>query len=237
MIKIAFCDDDMEVLHQMNELLDRYRVERNEDITYVAFQSPFELLTEIEKGIRPDILFLDVVMPGQNGMDVAKEIRQYDTNMKIIFLTSSKEFAFDSYEVKALQYLLKPVSPNQLWSIMNDFMVLIKNQKEIFVARTSDGFCKIALEDTNYLEAQNKSVLVFPHNGTSIEIRELFSRCEEIFTLEQGFFRCHRSYIINLNFVNQFTKNSVTMTNGVTLPISRSRSLAFKEAYFTYMFE
>ena len=53
MIKIAFCDDDMEVLHQMNELLDRYRVERNEDITYAAFQSPFELLTEIEKGIRP----------------------------------------------------------------------------------------------------------------------------------------------------------------------------------------
>ena len=51
MIKIAFCDDDMEVLHQMNELLDRYRVERNEDITYAAFQSPFELLTEIEKGI------------------------------------------------------------------------------------------------------------------------------------------------------------------------------------------
>ena len=237
MIKIAFCDDDMEVLHQMNELLDRYRVERNEDITYAAFQSPFELLTEIEKGIRPDILFLDVVMPGQNGMDVAKEIRQYDTNMKIIFLTSSKEFAFDSYEVKALQYLLKPVSPNQLWSIMDDFIALIKNQKEIFVARTSDGFCKIALEDTNYLEAQNKSVLVFPHNGTSIEIRELFSRCEEIFTLEQGFFRCHRSYIINLNFVNQFTKNSVTMTNGVTLPISRNRSLAFKEAYFTYMFE
>lgn len=120
---------------------------------------------------------------------------------------------------------------------MDDFIALIKNQKEIFVARTSDGFCKITLEDTNYLEAQNKSVLVFPHNGTSIEIRELFSRCEEIFTLEQGFFRCHRSYIINLNFVNQFTKNSVTMTDGVTLPISRNRSLAFKEAYFSYMFE
>ena len=101
MIKIAFCDDDMEVLHQMNELLDRYRVERNEDITYAAFQSPFELLTEIEKGIRPDILFLDVVMPGQNGMDVAKEIRQYDTNMKIIFLTSSPEFAVESYSVGA----------------------------------------------------------------------------------------------------------------------------------------
>lgn len=56
MIKIAFCDDDMEVLHQMNELLDRYRVERNEDITYAAFQSPFELLTEIISAL--DILLL-----------------------------------------------------------------------------------------------------------------------------------------------------------------------------------
>ena len=109
MIKIAFCDDDMEVLHQMNELLDRYRAERNEDITYAAFQSPFELLTEIEKGIRPDILFLDVVMPGQNGMDVAKEIRQYDTNMKIIFLTSSPEFAVESYSVGAYFYQLQPI--------------------------------------------------------------------------------------------------------------------------------
>ena len=184
-----------------------------------------------------DLIFLDVLMPLLNGIDTAKELRRQNQNVPIIFLTSSKEFAFDSYEVKALQYLLKPVSPNQLWSIMDDFMALIKNQKEIFVARTSDGFCKIALEDTNYLEAQNKSVLVFPRNGTSIEIRELFSRCEEVFSLEQGFFRCHRSYIINLNFVNQFTKNSVTMTDGVTLPISRNRSLAFKEAYFSYMFE
>ena len=119
MIKIAFCDDDMEVLHQMNELLDRYRVERNEDITYAAFQSPFELLTEIEKGIRPDILFLDVVMPGQNGMDVAKEIRQYDTNMKIIFLTSSPEFAVESYSVGAYFYQLKPIWEESFFRLMD----------------------------------------------------------------------------------------------------------------------
>ena len=103
----------------MNELLDCYRVERNEDITYAAFQSPFELLTEIEKGIRPDILFLDVVMPGQNGMDVAKEIRQYDTNMKIIFLTSSPEFAVESYSVGAYFYQLKPIWEESFFRLMD----------------------------------------------------------------------------------------------------------------------
>ena len=71
---------------------------------------------------------------------------------------------------------------------MDDFIALIKNQKEIFVARTSDGFCKITLEDTNYLEAQNKSVLVFPHNGTSIEIRELFPGAKKFLLWNKDFF-------------------------------------------------
>ncbi len=235
-MKIAICDDEVAVSEVTKSLLQQWAIHQSISLSVHCYENGDDLILA-QKSECFDLIFLDVLMPLLNGIDTAKELRRQNQNVPIIFLTSSKEFAFDSYEVKALQYLLKPVSPNQLWSIMDDFIALIKNQKEIFVARTSDGFCKIALEDTNYLEAQNKSVLVFSHNGTSIEIRELFSRCEEIFTLEQGFFRCHRSYIINLNFVNQFTKNSVTMTNGVTLPISRNRSLAFKEAYFTYMFE
>lgn len=235
-MKIAICDDEVAVSEVTKSLLQQWAIHQSISLSVQCYENGDDLILA-QKSECFDLIFLDVLMPLLNGIDTAKELRRQNQNVPIIFLTSSKEFAFDSYEVKALQYLLKPVSPNQLWSIMDDFMALIKNQKEIFVARTSDGFCKIALEDTNYLEAQNKSVLVFPRNGTSIEIRELFSRCEEVFSLEQGFFRCHRSYIINLNFVNQFTKNSVTMTDGVTLPISRNRSLAFKEAYFSYMFE
>ena len=235
-MKIAICDDEVAVSEVTKSLLQQWAIHQSISLSVHCYENGDDLILA-QKSECFDLIFLDVLMPLLNGIDTAKELRRQNQNVPIIFLTSSKEFAFDSYEVKALQYLLKPVSPNQLWSIMDDFMALIKNQKEIFVARTSDGFCKIALEDTNYLEAQNKSVFVFPRNGTSIEIRELFSRCEEVFSLEQGFFRCHRSYIINLNFVNQFTKNSVTMTDGVTLPISRNRSLAFKEAYFSYMFE
>ena len=235
-MQIAICDDEVAVSEVTKSLLQQWAIHRSISLSVHCYENGDALILA-QKSECFDLIFLDVLMPLLNGIDTAKELRKQNQNVPIIFLTSSKEFAFDSYEVKALQYLLKPVSPNQLWSIMDDFIALIKNQKEIFVARTSDGFCKITLEDTNYLEAQNKSILVFPHNGTSIEIRELFSRCEEIFTLEQGFFRCHRSYIINLNFVNQFTKNSVTMTDGTTLPISRNRFLAFKESYFTYMFE
>ncbi len=103
------CDDDLSILSELRVLLDRYRVERNVEITSAAFQSPLELLTEIERGTRFDILLLDVMMPGENGIDTAREIRRYDQSMKIIFLTSSAEFAVESYTVGAYFYQLKPI--------------------------------------------------------------------------------------------------------------------------------
>lgn len=115
MIQIGFCDDDPSVLDELHELLGSYRAERNADIAPTAFQSPFELLASIEKGARFDILLLDVLMPGENGIEAAREIRQYDSNVKIIFLTSSAEFAVQSYTVGAYFYQLKPIWPESFF--------------------------------------------------------------------------------------------------------------------------
>lgn len=85
MIQIAFCDDDQTVLAQLSALLEKYRAQRCVQIQCTAFHSPLDLLAEIEKGTRYDILFLDVIMPAENGITAAKEIRQYDNVVKIIF--------------------------------------------------------------------------------------------------------------------------------------------------------
>ena len=99
MIKIAFCDDDLLVLNELSVLVDRYRVSHNREIAYTTYNSPLELLAGIERGTRYDILFLDVLMPGENGIETAREIRTWDKSVKIIFLTSSEEFAVQSYVV------------------------------------------------------------------------------------------------------------------------------------------
>lgn len=204
MIKIAFCDDDMEVLHQMNELLDRYRVERNEDITYAAFQSPFELLTEIEKGIRPDILFLDVVMPGQNGMDVAKEIRQYDTNMKIIFLTSSPEFAVESYTVGAYFYQLKPIWEESFFRLMDSVL----GRKLLF-----------HLENGAVLEGA----------GSLDDLAgQLMQYC--------NFFRPHRSFLVNMEYIQNISSRSIKMVNDAVIPIPHGKCSEIKNTYMEYAF-
>lgn len=237
MIKIAFCDDDMEVLHQMNELLDRYRVERNEDITYAAFQSPFELLTEIEKGIRPDILFLDVVMPGQNGMDVAKEIRQYDTNMKIIFLTSSPEFAVESYSVGAYFYQLKPIWEESFFRLMDAVLAECeKKKKNSLILRSKDGITRIDLQQLEYCEVLGRKLLFHLENGAVLESAGSLDDLAVQLMQYSNFFRPHRSFLVNMEYIQNISSRSIKMVNDAEIPIPHGKCSEIKNAYMEYAF-
>lgn len=237
MIKIAFCDDDMEVLHQMNELLDRYRVERNEDITYAAFQSPFELLTEIEKGIRPDILFLDVVMPGQNGMDVAKEIRQYDTNMKIIFLTSSPEFAVESYSVGAYFYQLKPIWEESFFRLMDAVLAECeKKKKNRLILRSKDGITRIDLQQLEYCEVLGRKLLFHLENGAVLESAGSLDDLAGQLMQYSYFFRPHRSFLVNMEYIQNISSRSIKMVNDAEIPIPHGKCSEIKNTYMEYAF-
>lgn len=237
MIKIAFCDDDMEVLHQMNELLDRYRVERNEDITYAAFQSPFELLTEIEKGIRPDILFLDVVMPGQNGMDVAKEIRQYDTNMKIIFLTSSPEFAVESYSVGAYFYQLKPIWEESFFRLMEAVLAECeKKKKNSLILRSKDGITRIDLQQLEYCEVLGRKLLFHLENGAVLESAGSLDDLAGQLMQYSNFFRPHRSFLVNMEYIQNISSRSIKMVNDAEIPIPHGKCSEIKNTYMEYAF-
>lgn len=237
MIKIAFCDDDMEVLHQMNELLDRYRVERNEDITYAAFQSPFELLTEIEKGIRPDILFLDVVMPGQNGMDVAKEIRQYDTNMKIIFLTSSPEFAVESYSVGAYFYQLKPIREESFFRLMDAVLAECeKKKKNSLILRSKDGITRIDLQQLEYCEVLGRKLLFHLEDGAVLESAGSLDDLAGQLMQYSNFFRPHRSFLVNMEYIQNISSRSIKMVNDAEIPIPHGKCSEIKNTYMEYAF-
>ena len=237
MIKIAFCDDDMEVLHQMNELLDRYRVERNEDITYAACQSPFELLTEIEKGIRPDILFLDVVMPGQNGMDVAKEIRQYDTNMKIIFLTSSPEFAVESYSVGAYFYQLKPIWEESFFRLMDAVLAECeKKKKNSLILRSKDGITRIDLQQLEYCEVLGRKLLFHLEDGAVLESAGSLDDLAGQLMQHSNFFRPHRSFLVNMEYIQNISSRSIKMVNDAEIPIPHGKCSEIKNTYMEYAF-
>lgn len=234
-MKIAVCDDERQFIDVLCPLLEQWAQSHNIRLTLYRFTDGDSLIAA-HRDKNMDLIILDVIMPLLSGIDTAREIRYNDQAVPIIFLTSSREFAIDSYEVKAFYYLIKPIVPEKLFGIMNDFLKVFNSQKNMFTAHIATGFCKIAIDDVDYLEAQNKRVLVHMADGKAIEIRERFSTCENVFLPNNGFFRCHRSYIVNLNHVEQFTKTEIRTSQNAIIPISRNNYMAFKEAYFNHMF-
>lgn len=235
-MKIAICDDEMHFIDAICPLLEQWAKERGIKLTLYRFTNGDDLV-DAHRCECMDLIILDVIMPLLSGIDTARELRDANQAVPIIFLTSSREFAVDSYEVKALDYLIKPVDRNRLFLTLDDFLKTFNLPKNFFTAKTADGFCRIEIADVDYLEAQNKQVLVHLANGRIIVIRELFSRCAEVFLPENGFCCCHRSYIVNLSNVEQFSKTEVTTIHNAAIPISRNNYATFKETYFNYMFE
>lgn len=235
-MKIAVCDDEVRFVDNTCTLLERWAKERNICLSLHRF-SDGDALLKAHRSKVMDLIFLDVLMPLLNGIDTAKELRGEDPAVPIIFLSSAKEYAVDSYEVKAFQYLVKPLNEKRLWAVLDDFSKSFYTQKEMVVLHTQVGFLRIAMEDVDYLEAQNKHVAAHLSNGTSILLSENFSGCEHLFTLEKGFCKSHRSYLVNLSHVKEFTKTQIFMNTGAAIPISRNCYQMFKETYFSYMFQ
>ena len=235
-MKIAVCDDEIQFVNVTCEMLKEWAYLREIPLTLCRFTNGDDLIMAHQQQCM-DLILLDVVMPLLNGIDTARELRAKDRTVPVIFLTSSREFAVESYDVNAFHYLIKPVSKDRLFNVMDRFLETCKKPEEIFMAQTDTGFCRIVISDVDYLEAQNKHVHVCLSNGTSVQIRELFSRCEEVFSPERGFFKCHRSYIVQLGHVAQFTRTTVITQHHDSVPISRNSYVAFKEAYFNHMFQ
>ena len=234
-MKIAICDDEVHFMDALCPLLEQWARERGIKLMIHRFTNGDDLIAAHQSECM-DLIFLDIIMPLLSGIDTAREFRNMNQNVPIVFLTSSREFAFDSYEVKAFNYLIKPVDPEKLFLTLDDFLKTCNLPKNFFTAKTADGFCRIAIADVDYLEAQNKHVLIHLSNDRTIAIRELFSKCAEIFSPQNGFCCCHRSYIVNLSNVEQFSKTEVSTIHNAVIPISRNNYAAFKETYFNHMF-
>ena len=126
--------------------MEKWASKHHVDVTLYRFSNGDDLIRAHHTHCK-DLIILDIIMPLLNGMDTAKELRQEHQSVPIIFLTSSREFAVDSYEVKALNYLMKPVDPEKLFAAMDDFTQTLHREKETFTAQTSSGFCRITLDD------------------------------------------------------------------------------------------
>lgn len=238
MIKLAFCDDEISELHETSMLLDQYRVERNQEISYVSFQSPFDLLAEIERGTRFDILFLDVMMPGETGIDVAEEIRRYDDNVKIIFLTSSTEFAVQSYTVGAYFYQLKPIWKESFFRLMDSALAACeKEQTNSLILRCKTGITRVELRHLEYCEVIHRTLLIHLESGKVLESNGSLDELSRQLAPYGCFLRPHRSYLVNMRYIKNLSYRGITLSCLTEIPIPRGKYNEVKDAYLEYAFQ
>ena len=236
LIKVAFCDDELPVLNELRSLLDQYRLERNQEIQHTAFQSSWELLTKIENGTQYDILFLDVLMPSETGIHTASEIRNYDSNVKIIFLTSSAEYAVQSYTVGAYFYQLKPICRENFFRLMDSAIAACeKEQSDSLILRCKNEITRIELRNIEYCEVIHRTLFIHLTNGEVLESTGSLDELSRQLESYNCFLRPHRSYLINMDHIQSLSYLSITMSDHTQIPLPRGKYHEVKDAYLEHM--
>ena len=234
MPKIAVCDDDAGFLEQTKQMLRNWR--DGQIPLGISLFTDADALIRCHSADPFDILFLDVVMPLLNGIEAAQEIRGFDRTVKIVFLSVSPEFAVDSYTVKADNYLLKPVNPQRLFFCLDELQEEMQQLEKSITVKSTTAVHRVRLQDVEYLESQGKLVIFNLTGGLTVHGTEPLYAYEKSLLLDDGFFKCHRSYLVNIYKIKTYTAKEITMTSGSRIPISRSCHKEFEAAYFATLF-
>ena len=238
MLKIAFCDDETAEIAQLEELLKEYATARGQEFVHTSYQSSVELMADIEKGERFDIMLLDILMPGENGMTAAREVREHDTNVKIIFLTSSPEFAVESYAVDAWYYQLKPIRREDFFRLMDSACAACtREQKHSLILRSKSGIVRLELEELVYCEVMGRTLTFHLNNGVMLEsMGRLDDLCDQLVEYP-NFLRPHRSFLINMEYIANIAARSITMQDGAVVPLPHGKYSETKDRYLSYIFD
>ena len=235
MLKIAVCDDSRELLEKVEKDLHEYESVRSTPVTVHTYTNAVDLLDGLKK-TDYDILILDIIMPGFTGMQAAHEIRKFNEEIKIIFLTSSKEFAIESYSVGAYYYLLKPVLNEKLFSVLDKVVSEITSKQESCVIYTHMGIVNIPFARIECLEVYNKHLVFHLSDGSTKETRGALTDYENVFLERKEFLKIHRSYILNMDYIHSIEAGEIATYSGKRFPVSRLLAKDIKEHYMNYMF-
>lgn len=235
MFHIAICDDSQQYLCEYQRLLNQWP--KRPDTFHVDTFDDADSLITAHRSTPYDIILLDVVMPLLNGIEAARELRQSDSNVRIIFLTSSPDFAIDAFTVQASHYLLKPISPLALYECLDRIYEDMAKSASFLTVRCNAATHRIPVANIESIEAYQKHALIALTNGTVLQAIEPLYAFEEKLLPELCFFKCHRSYIVNLYCIRTYTQKELIMQSGSRIPISRNSHKEFEASYFSLLFE
>lgn len=228
-LKIAICDNDLlfgdQARNEVKKLLDKNHVKHS--------LSMFGAGSELLAAGYFDIIFLDIEMDELSGMETAKRLRLLDYKSHIVFLTSYKKYVFSAFDVSASHYLLKPLDVQKLEQVLIKITTELTTEKEYScTVKCGNEIHRVPFSKIKFVEVSGRKISlhtkseVFIFNGRLEELEQSFSSC---------FFRCHKSFLVNLEMVVKYDKEKATLKSGESVPLARRKFAEFGSAFLTFL--
>jgi len=231
-MKIIICDDIRNEALILENTIKQTDFEA--DIKY--FEKGADLIEYIKKGANIDVCFLDIIMPEMNGIELAAKMREIGFNGKIVFLTASRDYGVESYQVKAFFYLLKPASVQDVSKLLNEIKnSAIEKDNAGIKIETRNITRFVYFKEISFVEVINKNVFFRLLDGTEIVIFASLSDIMPQLTADGRFAQCHRSFVVNMDAIMQIQGKQIFLRCGRKAPISRSYN-DFSSQYFVHVF-
>lgn len=232
MLFLAVCDDMptecADIAKQIEGVLTQFQTE----FRIKQFFDGQELLHSRENF---DIIFLDIKMPQINGMDLARKIREEEKRSLIVFITAAREYVFQAFEVEAFQYLVKPIRKEKLRKVLEKAIKRIgaDGDRDFLIIMAARQTRKIFLKDIYYIESIGRLVKIHCAEET-LEAYEQIGALEDKLS-DKAFFRCHKCFLVNLDYVDAFHKTEISLENGEKIMLAKRRYEEFQRAVLSYM--
>lgn len=236
MIRLCICDDNEIDNQQMKVLMESFMKEHPEyPIQVEYFISSYEVIEYINKFGGFDIYILDIIMPDVDGLQLARKIRERDDACEILFLTISCEYAIDAFQVKARNYLVKPIYKVDF---DREVLISIRNicsaRQSSLLLKTKEGYRKILLHELVMIEGFDHRQICTFSDGSKLETTVTLTSLYKEIKAYPCFYMPHRSYIINLDYVCGITAQNILFHGGKTIPVSRNVYNQLKRVLLDY---
>lgn len=226
-MNIAVVDDEKVIREQIGGLIDKQMPD-----CYLESYATGEELIAAEK--RFDIVFLDIQMDGMDGIEVARTLREEQDEIVLIFVTGNREYVFEALDLYAFHYLLKPVDESKFREVLVRAAGEVAKKKEkkgLFIKKRN---LTLDQADILYIESRAKKVEI--HTARSKDIIEIYATMEELEgQLGEDFYRCHRAYLVNMAHITEYDSDSITITNGDKIYLTKKKYGDFVKAYMWYL--
>lgn len=231
MLSIAVCDDEVldccKIAGMIKEVLEEL------DVSFIIrqFYSGKQLLQAAGEF---DIIFLDIMMGGMDGMDTARLLRNKAYENMLIFISSSRGYVFEAYDVEAFQYLVKPVDQGKLRSILQRAVLKFQKDSQEFILVQSKGQTrKLFLKNIYYFEICGRVISAHGTDGVFQYYGQIGGLEEHL--QDKGFFRCHKSFLVNLSCISRYGHQELFLENEEKIPMAKRRQAAFEQEFMDYM--